>query len=160
MAECIHPLQHLGFPDRAEVVKTCLHGWITTYRIEQGFLHNCMLGYVGEALSLSHYLQCPRILAAICFVFPKANADRLVRCGLCSPTKRNAQMCACVLSAYHALKNRVCSEFDTCLPEHLDFYPYWRFFAQSLAAEAVERRLTSSLFCSASFAIFSNNSST
>ena len=160
LAECIHALQHVGVSDRAKVVKTWLHGRVTTYRIKQGFLHNCLLGCAGEADSLSHYLQCPRIFAAICFVFPEANADPLVRCGLRSPTKRNLQMCACVFSAYHALKNRVRSEFDTCLPDDLDFYPYWRLFAQSLAAEAVERRLTSSLFSSASFASFLNDSST
>ena len=138
LAECIQVLQHLSVSDRAKVVKTWLHGWVTTYRIKQGFLHNCLLGCAGEPDSLPHYLLCPRIFAAIRFVFPEADADPLVRCGLCRPTKQNLQMCACVFSAYHALKNQVQSEFDACMPVDLDFYPYWRFFAQSLAAEAVD----------------------
>ena len=52
--------------------------------------------------------------------------------------------------AYHALKAKINSEFDACIPD-IDKTPFWIYFAQSFSAEAGELGLSTTLFDPASF---------
>ena len=156
LAECIDVLQELNVSDRAKVVKTWLHGWATSHRIKGEFLHNCLLGCMDSTDSLAHYLQCPRLFAAVSFLWQEASADPLVRCGLCQPSKRSLVQVACTFSAYHALKGRFLVEFASSGNSLIPSDKHWVLFAQSLAAAAVESCLTSTLFDPAQFKQFFN----
>ena len=114
---CISSLKLISVPDRAKVIKTWLNGWATTYRIKGDFFHNCLLGCPSEPDSLARYLVCPRIYACMRFVVPGTNPDPLTRCGLCNPSKANLLSTACMFYAYHALKAKMNSEFDACIPD-------------------------------------------
>ena len=141
-------------PDRAKVVKTWLHGWATSFRIKGDFLHNCLLGCADAVDSLSHYLQCPRIFGALCFLWPETSSDPVVRCGLCAPTKISLKWVACVFSAYHATKAQFRREFEANNSVQVQSDSLWVLFAQSLAAEAVGGCLTRTLFNPARFKEF------
>ena len=143
---CISSLKLISVPDRAKVIKTWLNGWATTYRIKGDFFHNCLLGCPSEPDSLAHYLMCPRIFACMQFVVPSTSGDPLTRCGLCNPSKVSFLSTACMFFAYHALKARINSQFDSCIPHFVDMNPYWIYFAQSFSAVAGERSLSSTLF--------------
>ena len=41
-----------------KAVKTWLNGWVTSYRMHEEVLHNCLLGCIDAPDSLQHYLQC------------------------------------------------------------------------------------------------------
>ena len=124
------------------------------YRIKGDFFHCCLLGCTGEPDSLAHYLMCPRFFACMRFVVPRTSDDPLIRCGLCAPSKESLMATACMFYAYHALKARINSEFDSCIPQLVDMIPFWIFFAQSFSAEAGERGLTCTLFDPTSFLNF------
>ena len=151
---CFETLLDIASCDRPRVIKTWLNGWATSHRIKGDFLHNCMLGCELDPDSLSHYLMCPRIYAATRFLNPETSADPLVRCGLCNPTVHSLQFVACTFSAYHALKHRFNALFEASGYCNMDFYANWVFFAQSLSAEAGERRLSSTLFDPSAFGEF------
>ena len=139
LSACFETLLSVGVSDRVKVIKTWLHGWATSHRIKGEFLYNCLLGCEGAEDSLAHYLQCPRIFGAFSFLWPGSSSDPLVRCGLCDPCKQNLAKVACMFAAYHSTK----AAFKQ--------YTFWVFFAQSLAAEAVDRALCRTLFDRAQF---------
>ena len=86
------------------------------------------------------------------FLLPGTSADPLVRCGLCSPSVQNLRLVACMFSAYHSIKNTFRKDFESSACDPTD--KYWVLFAQSLAAEAVGSRLTSTLFDPCTFKEF------
>jgi len=53
--------------------------------------------------------------------------------------------------AYHALKAKINIEFEACIPNDIDYNPFWIYFAQSFSAEAGELGLSTTLFDPASF---------
>ena len=148
---CISALDLISIPDKTKVIKTWLNGWATTYRIKGDFKRDCLLGCPGEPDSLAHYVMCPRIYACLLHVLPSTSDDPLARCGVANPSRMSLLAVACTFSAYHALKARINSEFDACIPQYVDMTPYWIFFAQSFSAEAGERALTRTLFDPSSF---------
>jgi len=148
---CIHSLNLVSAPSRVKIVKTWLNGWATTYRIKGDFRRSCLLGCTGEPDSLAHYLMCPRIYACVQFVLPDTHEDPLIRIGLRSPSRESLLCTACMFHAYHALKAKINSVFDACIPDYTDYTHYWIFYAQSFSAEAGEHGLTSTLFDPDSF---------
>ena len=137
LEHCIKSLNLVQVPVRVKVIKTWLNAWATTNRIKGDFSRDCLLGCANAPDSLAHYLNCPRVFACSHFVVPSSSDDPLIRCGLCMPTRVSLLITACTFSAYHALKAKINSKFDARLPEDVDMIPYWVFFAQSFAAEAV-----------------------
>ena len=77
------------------------------------------------------------------FFIAGTSADPLVRCGLCSASVQSLHLVACTFSAYHATDYRFLKDFESQASVPMD--RYWICFAQSLSAEAVERRLTNTL---------------
>ena len=61
-----------------------------------------------------------------------------------SPSVQSLHLVACTFSAYHATKHSFLKDFESHTSAPMD--KYWIYFAQSLSAEAVERRLTNTLF--------------
>ena len=144
LSNCFEVLQQISVPDRAKVIKMWLHGWATSHRIKGDYLHNCLLGCTDGVDSLGHYLLCPRVFGAASFLLPGTSADPLVRCGLCSTSVQSLHLVACTFSAYHATKHSFLKDFESHASVPTD--KYWIYFAQSLSAEAAERRLTNTLF--------------
>lgn len=57
---CLEVLKAVSsIPLATKVIKTWLNGWISSYRMREDTLHNCLLGCREERDSLQHYLQCP-----------------------------------------------------------------------------------------------------
>jgi hypothetical protein len=154
ISACFEALLAIGVADRTKVIKTWLHGWATSHRIKGDSLFNCLLGCGGAKDSLSHYLQCPRIFGAFSFLWPETSSDPLVRCGLCEPSKESLSKVACMFAAYHSIKSEFRREFEANASIQYQTDKFWVLFAQSLAAEAVARALTSTLFDLAKFTHF------
>ena len=133
---CIISLNSIPVSAQVKVVKTWVNGWATTHRIKGNFFRTCMLGCTDAPDSLAHYLMCPIIYAVCLHVLPNTCEDPLVRCGLCEPSHECLLSVACIFFAYHALKSRVNSEFDECIPENFDYKPYVIHFAQAFCTEA------------------------
>jgi len=146
LSDCFDTLEKVSILDRTKIIKTWLHGWSTSHRIKGEFLYSCILGCEEGEDSLSHYLQCPRIYGAFCFLWSETSSDPLVRCGLCNPTKQNLAKVACMFSAYHATKAQFLQDFAANQQIQISTDKFWVTFAQSLAAEAVDHALTRTLF--------------
>jgi len=153
---CISTLNSVGVTDRAMIIKTWLHGWATSYRIKGDHLHRCFLGCMGGRDSLSHYLLCPRMYAACCFLIPETPNDPLKRWGLVEPSRNSFLLIASIFTAYHALKHHILQRYDAGIPENCDFWHLWIFFVQSLAAESGVRGLSTKHVDPAKFDVFLN----
>ena len=73
-------------------------------------------------------------------MLPWASEDPLVLCGPCEPNLQNLRLVAYTFAGCHAVKNSFFKDFESNAVASSD--KHWIFFAQSLSAEAVERRLT------------------
>ena len=151
LQQCVNSLNMIPDSARVKVVKTWLNGWATSSRIKGNFQRTCLLGCPDAFDSVAHYLMCPKIYAVGSFVLPSTSTDPLIRCGLCRPSKESLLAVACTFCAYHALKARINTEFDECIPENFDYTRMWIFFAQAFAAEAVAVGIYCSLFDPDSF---------
>lgn len=151
LQQCINTLNTITDSARVKVVKTWLNGWATSCRIKGNFERTCLLGCPDARDSAAHYLMCPRIFAVCRFVLPTSSDDPLIRCGLCRPARESMLSVACSFYAYHALKARINSEFAGCILAYVDYTPFWIFFAQSFAAEAVALGISCSHFDPDSF---------
>ena len=97
-----------GFPQRkAKVIKTWLNGWITSHRMHEDLLHECLLGCPDQADKLAHYVMCPRIYATALFFVSSTSSNPLERIGLLHPSQDSLLICACTFSAYHGLKAKI-----------------------------------------------------
>ena len=95
-------------------------------------------------LSASRQFKTCSKIGAASFLLPGTSADLLVRCGLCSTSVQSLHLVACTFSAYHATKHSFLRDFESHASVPTD--KYWISFAQSLSAEAAERRLTNTRF--------------
>ena len=80
--------------------------WLTTSRrYHEKNLLPCPHGCSGCVDSLSHYLQCPALLALWRFLARgNASEDPLVRWGLIHPNKVTFLYISCIFSGYHAVR--------------------------------------------------------
>ena len=144
---CLETLKSIGVTSRAQLIKTWLNGWVTSHRMTEPVLLDCLLGCPGASDTLSHYLICPRVFAAAKFVVQDTSDDPLIRCGLCDPSKGTHLIAACTFTAYHALKASI---RNLNAGQHAAGQPMEAsnncFFAQHFSAEAVESRLSTALF--------------
>ena len=154
LSACFEALLSVGVADRTEVIKTWLHSWATSHRIEGEYLFNCLLGCEDATDSLSHCLQRPRIFGAFSFLWPETSSDPLIRCGLCNPSKRRLAQVACMFSAYHSIKAEFVRDFERNASIQIQTDKFWVLFAQSMSTEAVDRELCRTLFNHARFAQF------
>ena len=145
-------LSEISQSARAKVLKTWLNGWVTSSRMTEPELLNCLLGCEGKDDKLLHYLQCPRIYATAKFIASDTSDDPLIRCGLCCPSAHSLLIVSCIFTAYHAVKNSVRNGGLSSVSS--DFNPNWCLFASSFHAEAVECRLVSTHFAQNAFQSF------
>ena len=106
-SRCLGALRGLGASLAVKVFKTWLNGWVTSYRMTEPVLHNCLFGCRGSTDSLDHYMQCPHIFALTSFLIPATNSEPLIRFGLMHPCKEQCKVVACIFSGYHAVKSMV-----------------------------------------------------
>ena len=78
----LHALKGIGVANRAKVLKTWLNGWVTSHRMSEPVLLNCIVGCADEPDDLKHYLQCSRMYATACFVVQGTSDNPLIRCGI------------------------------------------------------------------------------
>ena len=98
----------LGSPGiSVRVLKTWLKGCVTSYRMTEQVMHNCLLGRQGHPDSLDHYYHCPHLYAPTSFLIPETDSDPLVRFGLVHPNKQQFKVISCMSSAYHAVKSMI-----------------------------------------------------
>ena len=96
-------VQKLNAGNAAKVIKTWLNGWVTSYRMHEGCLHNCLLGCCGESDSMSHYVHCPHLYALIRYL-TGCPADPVSRLGLIHPSLEQLKVVCCTFTGYHCLK--------------------------------------------------------
>ena len=66
--ESLDLLADLGSPGiSVKVLKTWLNGWVTSYRMTEQVLHNCLLGCQGYPGSLDNMCHCPHLYALTIF---------------------------------------------------------------------------------------------
>jgi hypothetical protein len=106
-SECLGALRGLSPSLVVKVLKTWLNGWVTSYRMTEPVLHNCLLGCRDCPDNLDHYLQCKHIFALTSFLIPATSSEPLVRFGLMQPCKEQCKVVACIFSSYHAVKRSI-----------------------------------------------------
>ena len=95
--------------DTIKEIKTWVNGWATSHRYHENKLLPCLFGCSGRIDSLSHYLQCPALLALWRFLAcGVASEDPLIRWGLMHPCKDTYLYISCIFSGYHAVRRDLC----------------------------------------------------
>ena len=147
LPSCFAVLKELRASDSAEVLKTWLNGWVTSYSMHEDVLLNCLFGCHRQPDSLHHYVQCPHMFALLKFLKHDCSPEPLTRLGLINPNGCCMKVVCCMFSAYHAVKAKVRAgqitdisaingnTFSSAGPA-LRFA--WSVFAQTFAAEAGE----------------------
>ncbi len=81
---------------------------------------------------------------------------------LCDPSKGTHLIAACTFTAYHALKASIRNLHDGqhAAGQQSEASTNWLLFAQHFSAEAVESRLSTTLFNPVAFNSFLNSAST
>ena len=104
---CFAGLSELKPGDSAKVIKTWLNGWVTSHRMHEPVLHDCLLGCVGKPDDLRHYVQCPHMYALIKYFIADTSDYPLARLGLTNPHASCLKCVCCTFSAYHAVKGQI-----------------------------------------------------
>jgi len=149
LSDLISRLKPVGPNGVSKILKTWLNGWVTSYRMHEGTLHQCLLGCHDGRDSLNHYVQCPHIYALIKFLHG-CPADPLQRLALIQPNEEQLKIVCCMFSGYHAIKGLVRSgkfnlrDIDNQAPSFLR--ESWSVFAQTFCSEAVMYGLNTRAF--------------
>ena len=105
LERCFGILRGCRVADAIKVIKCWVNGWATSQRYHEDNLLPCLFGCSGCVDSLSHYLQCPALLALWRFLaLGNASEDPLVRWGLIHPNKVTLLYISCIFSGYHAVR--------------------------------------------------------
>ena len=114
---------------------------------DENTLLSCLLGCSGCIDSLSHYLQCPALLALWRFLAcGNTSEDPLIRWGLIHPTKVTYLYISCIFSGYHAVRRDlrefpVFPEFEQLVLDSARLRRAWSVFADAFKVEARELAL-------------------
>ena len=134
-----------------KVLKCWINGWITSFRMHEPELKDCLLGCSGEPDSLQHYLVCPHLFAFNQFFRSGQTSPLpLVRWGLANfsdDSINNYKFIACSFAAYHAVKNQCKSKLESLQSR-------WSLFADAYRAEAVSLGLNVRAFTHPQFISF------
>ena len=140
--------------DKLKFIKTFPNAWVTSYRLHEDTLLNCLFGCQGQPDSLEHYLQCSHLSSLMRFLVAGTSRFPLIRWGLQTPSKSALQTVCCTFSGYHACKSKVRMQqmsvnFDSW--ESLPLQTSWTTFAEAFRAEASELCLKTRSFSVPSF---------
>ena len=156
-------LSQLRSSDSLKILKTWLNGWVTSHRMHEDTLHNCLLGCSGQPDSLAHYVQCPHLFALQRFLLQDCSPDPLIRLGLIYPSVDTCKAISCTFSAYHAVKATIRALQLNNATISSDFSSghalrsNWSVFAQSFSAEAGELSVQCRAFSLPKFLSFLTN---
>ena len=141
---CFDTAKALRGSDRLKLIKCWSNGWVTSYRMHEENLRNCLVGCPSQPDSLGHYLQCPHMFAFMRFFVANTSADPLIRWGLRHPSVESLKLACCAFSAYHAVKAQIRMQ-GSCFINQNDGHisssalrANWSLFADSFRAEAGE----------------------
>jgi len=141
-----------------KVIKTWLHGWVTSHRMTEDLILPCLLGCHGHEDSLKHYVMCPHMYAMQQFLIAEeVSSDPLVRIGIKNPSIHSMLINSCLFSAYHAVKAKVRAGL---IDLHQDIMTTqaiqatWSVFADAFKAEAGGLRVHTRAFSLPKFISF------
>ena len=124
----------------AEETRPWLASWITSYRMHEETLFNCLLGCTDCPDSFSHYVRCPYLFALTKFFKRDTSNDPLTRLSLVSPSAESMLCVSCMFTGYHAVKNEVrCGNLNPIINDASNVRRLlWTTFAHSFWSVAVE----------------------
>ena len=96
----------LGPSCASKIIKTWLNGWVTSYRMHEEHLHQCLFG-CDDRDSLDHYTSCHFVHSLQSFLVPGCPRDKLARWGVCAYDASIFKLVCCTFSGYHAVKAEV-----------------------------------------------------
>ena len=96
----------LGPSCASKIIKTWLNGWVTSYRMHEEHLHQCLFG-CDDRDSLDHYTSCHFVHSLQSFLVPGCPRDKLARWGVCAYDASILKLVCCTFSGYHAVKAEV-----------------------------------------------------
>ena len=159
LERCFGVLRECRVADAIEVFKCWVNGWATSHRYHENTLLPCLFGCSGCIDSLSHYLQCPALLALWRFLAcGNASEDPLIRWGLIHPTKVTYLYISGIFSGYHAVRRDlrefpVFLEFEQLVLDSARLRRAWSVFADAFKVEARELALSHRQFSLPEFLI-------
>jgi len=150
--------KNLSGPCRLKLIKTYANGWVSSYRMHEDVLLNCLLGCKDAPDDNSHYISCKHLQSINKFLTGGTSEAPLIRWGLSEPTLHNLKVGCCTFSGYHAVKARL-REQQTRLRKNtiLDnplIRVNWLKYAEAFSAEADELAISSRQFTVPSFLAF------
>jgi hypothetical protein len=159
LERCFGVLKDCKVADAIKVIKCWVNGWATSHRYHEDKVLPCLFGCSGCVDSLSHYLQCPPLLALWRFLTRgNTSEDPLIRWGLIQPNKVTFLYISCIFSGYHAVRRDlrefpVFLEFNQIVFDSAQLRRAWSVFADAFKVEARELALAHRQFSLPEFLI-------
>lgn len=107
LGQCFDLLSNLGGANSSKLIKSWLASWITSCRMHEETLFNCLLGCTDSPDSFSQFLQAPFFLASTKILKRDASNDPLACLSLVAPSAESPLCASCIFTGYHVVKTLV-----------------------------------------------------